>query len=546
MSIGDVPIVPDGWHVALEGAAVRSSPVPVLVVAETGELRLASDGLVALLRVEADRIGEQLPRTVLEQLGRLDPAGALPNIVLTRGDRVVITVRPAVLPLDALDRLVILADVTAERGRLADLAYRSEHDEYSRLPNRLMAVEWVGQWLHAGRKVSLVAVELQHFDTLVSLLGDEYAGTLVGVLAKRVEKAAWPDDVVARVGTSTLLVASSAEIDVEDALDLAAMIVDVVGSSVELGGASFPTSAVCGVHVVTAGDDADAAIHDAELAMRVASSRAVDAVLFETTMRDAERRLLVVERALQEAVAEGQLEMYLQPIVSPEDRRVLSYEALSRWFHPELGQVSPAEFIPVAERDGLIRDIGEWTLEQALATIARWRRDDVPCHPIALNLSAAQLLDSSLTTLMLRRVAEERAVGLIVAEVTESMLVSREAHRLLVELAEGGIPLAIDDFGTGFSALSYLAEIPASTLKIDRSFIARLGDERSRTLVEGTIRMGHGLGMNIVAEGVETAEQLDILRSLGCDAIQGFHTGRPRPAIEVPAAAAGDGSRSAV
>jgi Amt family ammonium transporter len=138
---------------------------------------------------------------------------------------------------------------------------------------------------------------------------------------------------------------------------------------------------------------------------------------------------------------------------------------------------------------------------------------------------------------MLESVRAHDATGLVIAEVTESVLVSADANRLLGDLAAGGIPLAIDDFGTGFSALSYLAQLPASTLKIDQSFVARLEEPRSRILVGTAIAMGHGLGMRVVAEGVETGEQLAILRSLGCDAIQGYFTGRPQPAasIDVPA-----------
>ncbi len=523
----------EGYRIGVED--VRDSEVPMLLLGQ-GRLVAASRGLASMLRVDEAVVRSAIPATVVVQLGVLDPTAPPPPVVLTRGDRLAITLRPTVVPIDAAQgvRVVLLHDVTAEHERFADLAYRSEHDEYSRLHNRLTVIERIGGWLDSGLAVRVVAIGLQQFDALVSLLGDQYAGILMGVVAKRIDVAVWPDDIIARAGTARLLVASPAmAADEEDALDLAAQVIEVVGSSVELGAASFPTSSVCGVHLAVLGDIADAVVHGAELALRTAQARGVEVLAFDPSMRDVERRLLVVERALQEAIAGEQLELYLQPIVDAVDRRVLSYEALCRWFHPTLGQVSPAEFIPLAERDGLIRAIGEWTLAEALRIIDRWRATDPTCPPIAINLSAAQLLDASFTGMMLDAVHEHDAIGLVIAEVTESVLVSSEANRLLAELAAGGIPLAIDDFGTGFSALSYLADLPASTLKIDQSFVARLEDPRSRILVGTAISMGHGLGMRVVAEGVETGEQLAILRSLGCDAIQGYFTGRPQPSASV-------------
>jgi EAL domain-containing protein (putative c-di-GMP-specific phosphodiesterase class I)/GGDEF domain-containing protein len=526
-----------GYQLSVED--VRVSPVPLVLVAD-GLLLAASQGLADLLRIDESIVTSAIPATVVVQFGAADPTATPTPVVLTRGDRLAVTLRPSIVPLDpeGRARLVALHDITDEHERFADLAYRSAHDEHSRLQNRLTVIDRIGRWLDDGFAVRVVAVGLPQFDTLVSLLGDQYAGILMGVAAKRIEAAVWSEDVIARAGSARLIVASPALVgDVEDALDLAVQVVDVVGSSVELGAASFPTSSVCGVHVAVPGDIADVVVHGAELAMRTAIARGVEALAFDSSMRDAERRLLVVERALQEAIAGEELELYLQPIVDPVDRRVLSYEALCRWFHPTLGQISPGEFIPLAERDGLIRSIGEWTLAEALRILQRWRALDPNCPPIAINLSAAQLLDASFTELMLESVRAHDATGLVIAEVTESVLVSADANRLLGDLAAGGIPLAIDDFGTGFSALSYLAQLPASTLKIDQSFVARLEEPRSRILVGTAIAMGHGLGMRVVAEGVETGEQLAILRSLGCDAIQGYFTGRPQPAasIDVPA-----------
>jgi EAL domain-containing protein (putative c-di-GMP-specific phosphodiesterase class I)/GGDEF domain-containing protein len=517
--------------VALDLGALGTSDVPAMVVDAEGRILAASVELERVLAWKGSIVGVSLDELLHEaELGGPWINGA--SRVLLRHDRLAITVQTWMLPLDPGGgrRLVVLVDDTSSRRRLADLAYQAHHDQASRLPNKAHALEQIELLLDEGLPVALVVVELQRFDSMLSLLGEQYAGTLLGSAAKRIEQIALPGDVVARIGPTQLLVIRPGVDEGEDALDLAVAIVDAVGQSVELGTASFPTGATCGASVALPGDSSESALHDGELALRHAVGAGHEVAWFDPSMRDVEHRQLMLERALQEAVASQSFELHLQPIVDAVDGTIQSFEGLARWSHPTFGQVSPVEFIPIAERSGLIREIGEWSLAAALSIIAGWRERGVRCVPIAVNLSATQLLDAAYTRLLIDSVTAHDAVDLITAEVTESVMLSPGAGARLRELAEHGVGVAIDDFGTGFSALSYLADHPLRTLKIDRSFVVRLGEERNRVLVAGTIALAHQLGLRTIAEGVETAAELTILREMGCDSVQGYHTGRPAPA----------------
>ncbi len=513
---------------ALDGAAAA-----VLVVEGDGCISRVSAGARQLLHCSNEILHGPIA-DLLRDPQPYDWTSGEP-VVLHRRDGTAVTVRAAAVPLDPVSgsHLVVLHDVTVDQQRLAELSFRVEHDAASGLRNRASVIERLTRWLGDKRPVALIAIELQRFDVLVSPLGDQYSGTLLGAAARRIAEVSDGDDVIARIGPTHLVLLRADVSDDEDALDLCVDIVDSIGTTLEFDGITFPTAAVCGATISRSGESADAALHSAGLALRQALTDQVDIQLFSEPLRSSERRRATVERALGLAVATRSLELYLQPVVAVDRTRLLGYEGLSRWRHPVLGPVSPLEFIPLAERAGLMRAIGQWSVESALRILSGWRVANVALVPIAVNLSATQLLDTGFARWMVDAVSTQHAQGLIVAEVKESLLQSNRAHELMTSLVDGGVVLAVDGFGTGSSALAYLADLPVSIVKIDRSVVGaidRANNQRTRILVRSAIEMVHALGLSAVAEGVETTTEAAALAEMGCDGIQGYFTGAPEPA----------------
>ncbi len=245
-----------------------------------------------------------------------------------------------------------------------------------------------------------------------------------------------------------------------------------------------------------------------------------------------------MEGELRQALSRNEFEVYYQPVVEPTSGRPVGAEALIRWRHPTAGLVPPLEFIPVAEESGLIKPVGRWVFEQAVSQLAAWDGENGgPCLDfLAVNLSARQLDDPE-TPDMVRAVLERHRIepGRICAEVTESVVMvdSAATRRSLDAFEDLGLKVAIDDFGTGYSSLAYLHTLPVTTVKVDRSFVERLGGaDDSRPVVKAVIDMGHAMGLSVVAEGVSTARLGAQVSSLGCDAAQGFYWARPAPAEE--------------
>ncbi|HET9642958.1 MAG TPA: EAL domain-containing protein, partial [Burkholderiaceae bacterium] len=245
---------------------------------------------------------------------------------------------------------------------------------------------------------------------------------------------------------------------------------------------------------------------------------------------------LMLESGLRRAVERGELELHYQPKMSLRTRGITGVEALMRWRHPVLGMVSPAQFIPIAEETGLIESIGCWALRQACTDAVAWDKQGLPPLQMSVNLSARQLnnrrLVSDVSAILSETGFDPSRLEL---EITESAMMRNPEHAaaLLRQLRDQGVSLAIDDFGTGYSSLSYLTRFALTTVKIDRSFVKDLAESSaSQALTAGIVTLAHGLGMKVVAEGVETIEQLGCLRSHACDEIQGFWLCKPLPADE--------------
>jgi EAL domain-containing protein (putative c-di-GMP-specific phosphodiesterase class I) len=284
------------------------------------------------------------------------------------------------------------------------------------------------------------------------------------------------------------------------------------------------------------GEDLDTLLKNADVAMYHAKAQGRNRFSFyHDAMRAASAQQLSIEHDLRKALEGEQFELYYQPQIEIRTGRIVGIEALIRWNHPTLGMLGPAQFIGVAEESGLIMAIWEWVLVAALIQHNEWLAQGLPAVIIAVNLSSAQFGDPALA----EHVEEiARVVGVpldyLELEVTESMLLgdSDVAHKTLTALRAMGVKIAIDDFGTGYSSLSYLRRLPLDKLKLDQSFIRDAGNERDMAITRAIIAMAQSLKLAVVAEGVETQAQIDLLLSLGCTTVQGFLLGRPLPAAE--------------
>ncbi|RYF38357.1 MAG: EAL domain-containing protein, partial [Comamonadaceae bacterium] len=242
---------------------------------------------------------------------------------------------------------------------------------------------------------------------------------------------------------------------------------------------------------------------------------------------------VILHQALRNAIAQNELELYYQPKISAQDGHIHGFEALLRWNHPQNGLTGPGVFIPLAERFGLIGTIGAWVIEQACAQLGQWKREGVDCR-VAINLSPHQLRNPRLPQLIEAALRKNHIEpSRLVCEITETALMENvdSESEVMKQIAALGVRLSIDDFGTGYSSLAHLRRVPAKQLKIDRSFVADLEEvSEGRAVVNAIVQLAHALSIEVVAEGVETHEQLRTLRELGCDVLQGYAIARPMPA----------------
>jgi diguanylate cyclase (GGDEF)-like protein/PAS domain S-box-containing protein len=440
------------------------------------------------------------------------------------------------------------SDVTHRKLAEEQLAHRAFYDPLTNLPNRALFIDRLRQALRRSsrRKEHLFAVlflDVDRFKMVNDSLGHMAGDRLLVMIARRLELSLRPGDTVARLGGDEFTVLLDDIRDVSDATRVADRIQRELEMPFNVGGQELFTSASIGIALSATGyDKPEDILRDADTAMYKAKSHGkARHELFDKGMHERAVTLLVMEADLRRAIERSELRVHYQPIVSLDTGRIAGVEALARWQHPSRGLVSPAEFIPMAEETGLILPIGRWVLHEACRQMALWRDQlglDYPLE-VAVNLSGRQL---SLTDLVGQIAEVLRETGLepsrLRLEITESVVMERPevVSTMLQELRQLGVKLSIDDFGTGYSSLAYLQRFPADTLKIDRSFVSPMGNLGENSEIARTIvTIGHNLGMRVVAEGVETAEQLAHLRGLSCEGAQGFFISKPLPGEEAAA-----------
>jgi diguanylate cyclase (GGDEF)-like protein len=409
------------------------------------------------------------------------------------------------------------------------------NDALTGIANRTQLEESAQRLLREGAPVSLLFIDLDGFKEVNDSRGHAAGDQVLLAVAERFERSVRPDDLVARIGGdefAVLLAADpeSARIVGERVRGALAVPVPLeVGLATVHASIGLATSADPGEHT------ADSLLRNADLAMYLAKAQGGDQlVTYSDGMAEAARRRAELQQDLQLAVSAGQLVVHYQPTVRLSDGRTTGFEALVRWHHPERGTISPAEFIPLAEENGMIVEIGRWVLQEALRQGAAWAAGATEPIRMAVNLSPRQLMDSEVVTDVTAALAESGfPAGQLTLEVTEGVLVEDVDAVIgqLEQLRRLGVAIAIDDFGTGFAGLSYLRKLPADIIKIDRSFVSDLSaGGSSTTLIASIVELARSLELSVVAEGVETEEQRRALAALQCGSAQGFLFAHPQPA----------------
>jgi diguanylate cyclase (GGDEF)-like protein/PAS domain S-box-containing protein len=430
--------------------------------------------------------------------------------------------------VDACVHLGALAIERKEaRAQIARLAY---HDMLTGLPNRAQLRQLISQAIEGcpdGSNVALVFLDLDHFKDVNDTLGHSAGDELLIELTQRLRSRLQPGDMLGRLGGDEFVMVLP-NCDPAKASLIATSITESLASPLRLGDRQVPISASMGISIYPDNaTDIDALMQQADAAMYKAkqAGRATHRFFSADMNRIAEQRLIHIT-ALRNAIATDALKLHYQPQTRTDDGSIYGAEALARWHDPDLGEVPPLKFIRLAEECGLIEQIGLWSIRETCRQLAAWRRAglDVPC--VSVNLSPINFQNRGLAAVVAETLA---ANGLppeaLMLEITESVLMNERsvAIETMNAIRELGVGLSLDDFGTGYSSLSRLAHLPIRELKIDRSFMRNIeSDPSALAVVTAVIRFGQSLKMTVVAEGVETASQHDVLKALGCDVVQGY------------------------
>jgi diguanylate cyclase (GGDEF)-like protein len=426
------------------------------------------------------------------------------------------------------------------RATTADARRRSAEDALTGLANRAALSDRLERIdLQSARAVYVIDVD--GFKFVNDSLGHHAGDRLLTLVAKRLSHHARAGDLLARPGGDEFVLVADGVRDDDAALSLGERLAESCAAPFNLDGEEVEVSVTVGVCRVVDAPSGEEAMRDADLALYAAKlERRGSVKLFEAPMRDAASSRLTLERHLRRALDRDELHVVYQPVVDIRDSSIVGMEALLRWSCAALGPVSPAEFIPIAERTGLILPIGRFVLARAVEQMAAWHaagHDDVR---VSVNLSASQLADEQLPDLLSELLATHGANGArLLLELTETALM-RDATdhplQMLERLRATGAGIVLDDFGTGYSSLARLSGLRLAAVKIDRSFIAAMeSDVGARAVVTAVLQMAGPLGCAVVAEGIETVEQRDLLAELGCPRAQGYLFGRPAPADEATA-----------
>jgi diguanylate cyclase (GGDEF)-like protein len=429
----------------------------------------------------------------------------------------------------------------------AEAMHRATHDELTSLPNRALELDRLGHALvrrpaAEDEQLCVLFVDLDRFKAINDSLGHSVGDEVLSLVGDRLQTAVRPGDTVGRLSGDEFVVVCE-DITVAEAMRVAVRVEAAVAEPMVLRGRENMLTASVGL-AMARGEAArpEDVLRDADVAMYRAKERGGARIeVFDERIRSQMLARIDMEHSLRKALSLGELRLHYQPVIVADSGELVALEALVRWEHPDDGLLMPDVFIPIAEQSGLIVPIGHWIIEEACRQAAEWRASG-PDSPLAglrvdINLSGRQFADAGLLSVicdaMRRHGVSGEAVGF---EITESVLMDDASSTVAVlrGLKELGVHLAIDDFGTGYSSLSYLQSFPVDTVKIDRSFVQRMSESgANNVIISAVVSLARALGLEVVAEGVETDLQLAQVRSLGCQFVQGYLFGRPAPPEEI-------------
>lgn len=430
----------------------------------------------------------------------------------------------------------ISTDITERKQAERRIIQQAHYDNLTQLPNRFLALDRLNQLLKDAKrnkdKVAVLFLDLDDFKKVNDTLGHEFGDKLLIEAAARLTKVIRKSDTVGRLGGDEFIILLKGLTSAEHVQPVADNLINEFRRPFVIENRELLLTSSIGIALYP--DDASTSsnlLRNADTAMYHAKSIGRNTYAYYTNeMNQYVARRLLIEEHIRNALAKDEFEVYFQPQFSAKNKRLVGAEALLRWHNPSLGNVSPAEFIPVAEQTGLIVPIGRYVIEQSLATLAKWQQLQ-PDLDISVNVSPRQFRDNGLVN-FLAQMIEQKGIDArhLELEITEGVLMTghKSIEQDLHTISQMGVKLAMDDFGTGYSSLSYLRKYPFNVLKIDRSFVSNLSAESTDfALIKATVAMADALGVKVIAEGVETQGQFTLLHEVGCDFIQGYLFGKP-------------------
>ncbi|MBO0758840.1 MAG: EAL domain-containing protein, partial [Bradyrhizobiaceae bacterium] len=446
--------------------------------------------------------------------------------------------------------LGLIENIT-DRARAEErIAHMAHHDALTDLPNRALLrerLEAALAYVRHGDSLAVHYLDLDHFKSINDTLGHTIGDELLKMVAARLRGCVRDTDTVARLGGDEFAIVQIGLRDIKDAADLAQRILDVFKDPIEPRGHHVVADVSIGIAVAPHdGVNSDQLLKNADLALYGAKADGRGTYRFFESEMDVRMKLRhSMEIDLRHAIAKSEFELHYQPQINALSNRICGCEALLRWRHRDRGLIAPSEFIPVAEETGLIVPLGEWAVRQACVDAAMWPAD----VKVAVNISPAQLMNPNLVPVVVNALAASgMPASRLEFEITEAVLLQNNEKTIatLHQLRLLGARIALDDFGTGYSSLSYLRRFPFDKIKIDRSFIEDVsGEEGALAIVQAIMNLAVSLHMTTTAEGVETEEQLQVVRSLGCTELQGYLFSAARPANEILAMIRGQDQRLA-
>ncbi len=502
----------------------------------TGDMHLRFYAGVQLYSVDRKKIGtlcviDSRPRQLGP--GELDALRDLARMV----EQLVYHRQLAMAAQSLSERLQDCAPAPGGSPASGELAWLVAHDLLTGLPNRqamLRAIQGsIAGWRADGTPALVACINVDRFKRFNETLGHRAGDEILVGLATSLQALLREGDMLARAGSDEFLLllhARGEHPEPERAFD---RIMAAANRAIPTPDGEIALTCSIGTTLLPQdGDDADALLNNAVTAMRHAKAQGRGAIVrFTPELRTEHGRRLTLESHLRRAIAQDELFLQYQPKVDLRSGSLAGFEALVRWRHPEYGVIPPDEFIPIAEESGMIVPIGEWVLRSAVGQMAAWRAQGLPLAPVAVNLSARQFLQSDVIA-MVGELLEQSglAPGLLELELTESVSMADPERSVVVMrgLGDLGVMLSIDDFGTGYSSFGYLRRLPLDKLKIDKSFVQDMAHSaESSAIVQAIVAMAHRLQLAVIAEGVETADQVAALRKADCDQIQGYYYSRP-------------------